>query len=175
MSAEPGIVHHSFAPVARADARLLILGSMPGEASLAARQYYAYRQNQFWPIMEALCGAGPALPYPRRLERLVQHGIALWDVLYSCLRIGSLDAAIEQASAVPNDLPRLLRAHERIARICCNGAAAHRALQRHFGAELAREFPGVQILRLPSTSPAHAGMPLADKLAAWRAAVNPET
>jgi double-stranded uracil-DNA glycosylase len=172
MSAEPCVRRHSFAPVTREDARVLILGSMPGEASLAARQYYAHPQNQFWPIMEALCGLDRTLTYPRRLERLVQNRIALWDVLYSCVRIGSLDASIEQASAVPNDLPGLLRTHQRIVRICCNGAAAYRALQRHFGAELQRDFPQIQSLRLPSSSPAHAGMRLADKLALWRAAMS---
>ncbi len=166
-----GIRRRSFAPVARDDARVLILGSMPGEASLAAGQYYAHPRNQFWPIMQAICGAGPALPYAQRLERLRECRIALWDVLHSCVRAGSLDAAIERASAVPNDLPELLRAHAAIGRICCNGAAAFQSLQRHFGAALALEFPHVRALRLPSTSPAHAGMPASEKLAAWRAAI----
>jgi TDG/mug DNA glycosylase family protein len=171
MSAEPCLRHHSFAAVVRADARTLVLGSMPGMASLAASQYYAHPQNQFWPIMEAICGAGRALPYALRLERLAMGRIALWDVLQSCVRSGSLDSAIEAASAEPNDIPALLRCHRQIDRICCNGATAHRELLRHFRPQLERDFPHIRILRLPSTSPAHAGMRLAQKLSAWKAAV----
>jgi double-stranded uracil-DNA glycosylase len=173
MSAQPCIRHYSFAAVARADARTLVLGSMPGAASLAAGEYYAHPQNQFWPIMDAICGAGRALPYAMRLERLETSWIALWDVLESCVRPGSLDSAIEASSAEPNDIPALLRSHGKITRICCNGGKAHHELLRHFGPELARDFPHVTVLRLPSTSPAHASMPLAAKLSAWRAAVQP--
>ncbi|HEY5020481.1 MAG TPA: DNA-deoxyinosine glycosylase [Steroidobacteraceae bacterium] len=171
MSAVPAARLYSFPPVARADARLLILGSMPGGASLAAGQYYAHPQNQFWPIMEQLCGARRSLSYPARLRRLQQRRVALWDVLQSCVRSGSLDAAIDHGSAVPNDLPQLLREHPRIERLCCNGTTAYRTVQRFFGAQLQREFPQLQCLRLPSTSPAHAGMRLADKLLAWEAAL----
>jgi len=153
----------SFAPVARADARILILGSMPGAASLAAQQYYAHPRNQFWGILERLCGIGIDLPYDERLERLQQRGLALWDVLASCERRGSLDAAIERRTTIANDIPALLQ------RICCNGAIAHAALRRSFGAltDAAR----IEILRLPSTSPANAGCTPARKLAAWRAAL----
>jgi len=169
LTAQPRL--RSFAPVARADARVLILGSMPGAASLAAREYYAHPHNQFWPIMQQLCGVPRSLPYRRRLEGLQRQHIALWDVLHSCLRRGSLDAAIEHHSAIPNDLPRLLRTHRHITRLCCNGGTAYRSLQRHFGPLLRREFPQLQCLRLPSTSPAHAGMRFEAKLAAWRAAL----
>jgi TDG/mug DNA glycosylase family protein len=157
----------SFAPVVRADARLLILGSMPGTASLTAQQYYAHPQNQFWSIMAHQGVAPRELPYAERLERLQLRGLALWDVLQSCVRPGSLDAAIEQQSAVANDLPSLLRAHRDLRWVCCNGATAYRALQRHFGAQLTREFPQLHRLQLPSSSPAHARMPLAEKLLAW--------
>jgi TDG/mug DNA glycosylase family protein len=173
MSAQPRIRHYSFAAVARADARTLVLGSMPGAASLAASQYYAHPQNQFWPIMEAICGAGRTLPYAPRLQRLEEHRIALWDVLQSCVRDGSLDSAIEASSAEPNDIPALLRSHGEITRICCNGGTAYRELLRHFGSELQDDFPHVTTLRLPSTSPAHASVPLAAKLSAWGAAMQP--
>jgi double-stranded uracil-DNA glycosylase len=173
MSAQPRVRHYSFAAVARADARTLVLGSMPGAASLAASQYYAHAQNQFWPIMAALCGAGRSLPYALRLERLEENRIALWDVLQSCVRNGSLDSAIEASSAEPNDIPALLRSHGQITRICCNGGTAYRELQRHFGPILQREFARIGIVKLPSTSPAHAGMRLAQKLSAWKAAVQP--
>ena len=164
----------SFAPVVRSDARVLILGSMPGAASLAARQYYAHPRNQFWTIVARQGIAARALPYPQRLELLQQHGLALWDVLHSCVRRGSLDAAIEHGGATPNDLPQLLRTYRGIERLCCNGATAYRALQRHFGAQLQREFPQLECLQLPSTSAAHAGMSLSDKLLAWERALSRE-
>jgi len=164
----------SFAPVVRTDARVLILGSMPGAASLAARQYYAHPRNQFWTIMARQGIAEPALPYALRLERLQEQRLALWDVLHSCLRRGSLDAAIELRGAIANDLPQLLHAHRGIERLCCNGATAYRALQRHFGAQLQRDFPGLVCLQLPSTSPAHASMSLSDKLLAWERALSCE-
>ncbi len=160
----------SFAPLIRADARVLVLGSMPGTASLAAGQYYAHPRNQFWPIMDRLCGAGPTLPYPSRLQRLQQHGIALWDVLESCVRRGSLDAAIERCGATPNDLPALLQRHPGIGLVCCNGMTAYRLLQRHFGDALAGALPWVRCVRLPSTSPANAGITATARLAAWEAA-----
>ncbi|HTW73484.1 MAG TPA: DNA-deoxyinosine glycosylase [Steroidobacteraceae bacterium] len=159
----------SFAAVVGGGARLLILGSMPGAASLAARQYYAHPYNRFWSILGEICGAGGELPYPRRLHCLKSHGFALWDVLHSCVRVGSLDSSIERRSARPNDIPGLLRRHPGIVRICCNGATAHAALLRYFGPEL--RALGVEVRRLPSTSPANAGCPPADKLAAWRAAL----
>jgi double-stranded uracil-DNA glycosylase len=159
----------SFAPVARADARVLILGSMPGAASLAAQQYYAHPHNQFWTIMGALCGAGLDLPYRRRLERLQGCGVALWDVFESCSRPGSLDAAIDHATAVPNDILGVLRRCPAIRRICCNGTTAYVAFRRHFGAELLPR--AIELQRLPSTSPANASWRPARKLDAWRAAL----
>jgi hypoxanthine-DNA glycosylase len=155
----------------RADARLLILGSMPGAASLAARQYYAHPRNQFWIIIERLCDLPRSRPYHRRLLGLQRRHLALWDVLASCRRRGSLDASIEPDSAVPSDLMRLLRLHPGIVRLCCNGATAWRALQRYFGEPLRREFPHLECLRLPSSSPAYAGMPLERKIAHWRRAL----
>ena len=159
----------SFPPVVAPDARILILGSMPGTASLAATQYYAHPYNQFWRILGQICGAGPELAYPMRLERLRMHGIALWDVLDSCVRPGSLDSAIEHHSAVANDIPGLWRAAAHIRRICCNGATAFHGTRRYFGDEL--DALGVTVLRLPSTSPANAGWSFERKLAAWRAAL----
>jgi TDG/mug DNA glycosylase family protein len=160
----------SFPAVIGAHTRILILGSMPGVASLAAQQYYAYPRNQFWPIMGAICGAGPALAYPQRLQQLLHSGLGLWDVLHSCVRGGSLDAAIEHRSAIANHLLPLLRASP-VVRLCCNGGTAYTALQRHFGVRLAREFPQIDVRRLPSTSPANAGWSYARKLAAWTEAL----
>ena len=160
-----------FLPVADpATARVLVLGSMPGVASLAAGQYYAHPRNQFWPIMGALFGADPALPYERRLTLLTQAGIALWDVLASCERQGSLDAAIDVRSAQANDFAAFLDAHPLITRVCFNGALAATRFQR----DVMPHVRALHMTRLPSTSPAHAGMSAADKLAAWRQALRAE-
>jgi double-stranded uracil-DNA glycosylase len=159
----------SFASVARADARVLILGSMPGAASLTAQQYYAHPHNQFWSIMGVLFGAGWELPYQRRLERLQAHGVALWDVFASCSRRGSLDSAIDHSSAIANDIPALLQRCPSIRRICCNGMTAYVACGWHFASGLAHT--GLEIERLPSTSPANASWSPARKLEAWRHAL----
>jgi len=155
-----------------AGTRILILGSMPGVASLDAQQYYAHPRNQFWPIMGAICGAGPERPYRQRLQVLREHGLGLWDVLHSCVRGGSLDASIEHHSATANDLLPLLRAG-RVMRLCCNGGTAHALLLRHFGQRLAGELPHIDIRRLPSTSPANASWSYARKLSAWSEALRP--
>ncbi|MCD9028630.1 DNA-deoxyinosine glycosylase [Luteimonas sp. BDR2-5] len=156
----------SFPPVARADARVLILGSMPGEASLSAGRYYAHPRNLFWPIMGALAGAGPDLAYAARIAKLQATGIALWDVIAECVRPGSLDARIRAGSVVVNDLPGFLARYPGISRICFNGATAETLFRRHV---LPRLADAPTLMRLPSTSPAHAAMGFADKLAAWRA------
>lgn len=162
---------YSFPAIVANGARILILGSMPGVASLRAGQYYAHPRNQFWGILEKLCGARSALPYEQRLQMLRDHHVAVWDVLHSCVRPGSLDAAIEHHSAKPNDLTGLLRSTPTIRRICCNGATAHAVLKRHFAIRLATQFPGLELQRLPSTSPANAGCSYARKLNAWRKAL----
>jgi hypoxanthine-DNA glycosylase len=172
---------HSFAPVARADACILILGSMPGKASLAAQQYYAHPRNQFWSIIADTCGIRSDLPYGVRLEHLQAQGLALWDVLASCERRGSLDSAIEHHTAVANDVPDLLQRCRGIRRICCNGGTAYAALRRCFAAQLVQgagatdlvRLDGVDVLRLPSTSPANASWSPARKLEAWRTALAP--
>jgi len=155
----------SFPPVATADARWLILGSMPGEASLAAGQYYAHPRNQFWPIMGELFGAGPEQPYGVRLELLQRHGIALWDVLESCVRSGSLDSAI--VAARPNDFVRFFAEHPGIRHVFCNGTLAYNSFHRLVLPILPEPWT-FELTRLPSTSPAHAAMSRADKAVAWR-------
>ena len=166
----------SFAPVFAADARVLVLGSMPGAASLAADEYYAHARNAFWPIMGALFDAGPELPYAERLRRLKASGVALWDVIAHCTRPGSLDSAIVPASVMPNDLPALFAACPQLQHVFFNGSAAETAFRRHLPA-LTRtgvDDSGVTAFnlsfrRLPSTSPAHAARSFAAKLAAWQA------
>jgi len=160
----------SFEPIARKSARLLILGSMPSAASLAAGEYYAHPRNQFWPIAGEILGFDPRGSYPRRKAALAAAGVALWDVVGSCVRPGSLDSAIEDASIVANDFPAFLAAYRRIARICFNGRKAESAWRRHVLPALppARQF---EYRLLPSTSPAHAGMGYLAKLRIWRRAI----
>lgn len=155
----------AFPPVARVDARVLVLGSMPGEASLRAGRYYAHPQNRFWPFMGALVGAGPALPYAARLAALNDAGIALWDALAACERPGSLDSAIRAPRR--NDFDAFLAAHPGIRTVCFNGAKAETEFLRG-GVPAAAA--GLALQRLPSTSPANASQPADAKLAAWRAA-----
>ncbi|MDR0182448.1 DNA-deoxyinosine glycosylase [Lysobacter arvi] len=157
-----------FPPVTTPAARVLVLGSMPGAASLQASRYYAHPRNAFWPIMGALVGADPALPYPRRLVRLTSAGIALWDVLDRCEREGSLDSAIVDATAQANDFATFFRQHARLTTVLFIGAKAEAAYRR-LGPPLAAF--GLRSQRLPSTSPANASVRFEKKLAAWREAL----
>ena len=162
-------VVHSFEPVADANARVLVLGSMPGLKSLQAGQYYAHPQNRFWPFMGQLVGAGPDLPYPERCRRLAQAGIALWDVLSCCERPGSLDSAIRDDTAAANDLAGFLSTHPGVRHVLFNGAKAESSFTRLVLPGLGR--PDLDYRRLPSTSPANASQRAADKLTAWREAL----
>lgn len=144
---------------------------MPGRASLEQQQYYAQPQNAFWPIMGEICGAGPDLAYVDRLQALEEHRIALWDVLASCHRPGSLDSAIRLRDAVANDFVGFLASHVGITRICFNGAKALELYCRLVLPALVNPAHDLPRLKLPSTSPAHAGMSRADKLRAWQQAV----
>lgn len=162
-----------FPPIAAANARVLVLGSMPGRASLQRGEYYAHRQNAFWPIFGAIAGALPELPYERRVALLRQRGVAVWDVLQSCARVGSLDAGIDPESIVVNDFGTFLDAHRELRAIFCNGGAAHDGYRRYVLPNLAAAWRGLPVVQLPSTSPAHAALRLVDKLAAWSAAISP--
>ncbi|HSD38680.1 MAG TPA: DNA-deoxyinosine glycosylase [Rhodocyclaceae bacterium] len=162
---------NSFPPLCSPQARLLILGSMPGVASLNAQQYYAHPQNQFWKILGSLIGFDPASSNEQRMRHLTQAGIAVWDVLASCVREGSLDAAIDKTSAVPNDFAAFFASHPAIQRVCFNGTAAEsifmRQVRPHLPISLTQQY-----VRLPSTSPANASISLADKLTIWSAAIS---
>lgn len=148
------------APVLDAGTRIVILGSFPGNASLAARQYYAHPRNQFWRLLSAaLDEALHALPYPLRLRRLLAHGIGLWDVLAACARQGSLDSAIRQAQA--NDFDKLRRLCPALQRVCFNGKTSGRFAPQFAAA-------GFATLVLPSSSPANAQLSFEQKLAQWR-------
>ncbi len=148
-------------PVIARSTRLVILGSFPGAASLAARQYYAHPRNQFWPLLSVLWGIElAALPYVERLAALRARGVGIWDVYASCIRAGSLDSAIEEA--IPNDLASLRRRAPSLQCIAHNGGESARFMR-------ATAALGVPVIRLPSTSPANASWSFDRKLAAWRA------
>jgi double-stranded uracil-DNA glycosylase len=161
-SASPNLAY-GFPALENPDARGLILGSMPGIASLRAGQYYAHPRNQFWPIMSELLALDlVGMAYPLRLRALSDSGFALWDVLQSCRRRGSLDADIAADSLVVNDFTDFFRRHLAITHIFFNGAAAEQLFRRHVRP------PACICRRLPSTSPAHASLDFPAKLEAWR-------
>lgn len=164
----------SFAPVADQRAEILILGSMPGVASLDAGQYYAHPQNLFWPLVGETLG----LPlqdysYHEKALCLMENRIALWDVLQSCMREGSLDSRIKDE--IPNDLSGFLREHNRISLICFNGKKAEAAFHKYLrAANNAHDITaGRRFVTLPSTSPANASIPLDTKRKQWKDALLP--
>jgi hypoxanthine-DNA glycosylase len=159
----------SFAPLIDTGARVLILGSMPGVRSLTAGEYYAHPRNRFWPVMSELCGASFDLPYPDRIHRLKQAGVALWDVLKHCHRDGSLDARIEPGSEVVNDLSTLLIKHAEIQAIAFNGQKAARSFDRLMRPVLSPDHCArITLYSLPSTSPANAAYRFSHLVAEWR-------
>jgi hypoxanthine-DNA glycosylase len=160
----------SFPPLAGISCRLLVLGTMPGRESLRQRQYYAHPRNAFWPIMAPLAGVAADAPYGERTVALVAAGIAVWDVLRSCERPGSLDSDIDPATLRPNDFGRFFRRHPAIRTVCFNGSTAERLYRRHVAAQ-GHASPALRYLRLPGTSPANAALPLPAKRRAWHAAV----
>ena len=158
------LLSQGFAPVARTDARILILGSMPGVASLEATQYYAFPRNAFWKIMGELFKAGTHLEYEQRLIKLTNQHIALWDVIASCQRPGSLDSAISRDGLTTNDFCGFLEKHPRIKHVYFNGQKAATLFKKRVEPDLRRQF---EYRTLPSTSPAYAAKSYAEKLQAW--------
>jgi hypoxanthine-DNA glycosylase len=157
---------HSFGPIVDRNAQVLILGSMPGQASLAAGQYYAHPQNAFWRIIAELLQCARASPYPARIAALKSARIALWDVLQSCTREGSLDAMIGRDTQVANDFRTFFRKHGKIQQVFFNGAKAEACFKRHVSGAI--NTGPIAYARLPSTSPANASMSYEHKLRAWR-------
>jgi len=160
----------SFAPVADASARVLVVGSMPGAASLAAGQYYAHPRNQFWRIMSAVLGKEPGAGYEDHLRMLRSGGLALWDVLDSCVRPGSADTDIRPGSIKVNNFAAFLLSHPGIGYVFFNGAKSEECWRRRV-LPLPETCSRLRYRRLPSTSPANASLPYVRKLSAWRAAL----
>lgn len=158
----------SFPAIERADAEILILGSMPSVESLKQQQYYAHPRNAFWPIMKALYSFNDELPYPQRCGHLITHKIAVWDVLQSCERQGSLDSNIKSSSIEANDFNAFLQQHQAIRLILFNGAKAEQIFKQYILATLTDTQKSIARERLPSSSPAHAAMSLAKKSDYWQ-------
>jgi hypoxanthine-DNA glycosylase len=148
------------APIVAPATRLVVLGSFPSEASLAAQQYYAHPRNHFWAILSALWGVDlRQMPYAARIECVRERGLGIWDVYARCRREGSLDSAIEDAE--PNDLASLMKVAPLLRAVAHNGGESARSMR------VTRQL-GVAVHRLPSTSPANASWSFERKLAAWR-------
>jgi hypoxanthine-DNA glycosylase len=161
-SASAAPVKRSFPPVVDAQARVLVLGTLPGEESLRRGEYYAHPRNLFWPIIFSLVGEPPTLSYTERLAFLTAHCIAVWDVCEVGERERSADTTIR--SERPNAIDRLLDHHPLIRAVAFNGTTARRLYDRHFARRMELAY-----LALPSTSPAHATIDFSAKLARWTA------
>ena len=157
------------APVVDPSTRVLVLGSMPGQLSLQTQQYYAHPRNAFWPIMSELLGFDVHSDYAVRVGALRAARVGLWDVLRVCDRSGSLDSAIIRDSMEANDFGSLFGQRSGIARVLFNGSKAEQVFARLVAPNLVHP---PRHVRLPSTSPANAGVAYVAKLRAWRAAID---
>lgn len=153
-----------FPPVVDANTRVLILGSLPGEVSLAQGQYYAHQQNRFWHLVGDVIGeALPSMDYDARLQALLDHRVGLWDVLAKARREGSLDSSIRDHGT--NDLAALVAGLPNLAAVAFNGGTAAKIGMQ----ALAESRMSLDLIRLPSSSPAYAAVPYAEKLRGWEA------
>ena len=157
-----------FSPIAAHDAKVLILGSMPGVASLDRQQYYGHPRNAFWPVMTRIFDGATEPDYLDRKAILTANKIALWDVLKCCYREGSLDASIKRASIQTNDFSGFFRRHPNISHVFFNGGTAEIMYRKYVMPALDESMSKLQYCRLPSTSPAYATMSLEKKTQCWR-------
>jgi len=161
----------SFPPIVGTTPKILILGSMPGMESLKQQRYYAHPRNAFWPIITSLYGPSKKLDYSQRCELLKQQQIAVWDVLKSCRRPGSLDQHIETESMIANDFVAFLQRYPSINQILFNGGKADQVFKRYAAKQLEAARISPLFHRLPSTSPAHAAMNYETKQRLWHQAL----
>ncbi|SKB92073.1 G/U mismatch-specific uracil-DNA glycosylase [Soonwooa buanensis] len=150
----------SFPPVINKDSEILILGSIPGVKSLEMQEYYAHPQNKFWTIIFELFNEDFTKDYQQKLQILKKNKIALWDVIDSCERKGSLDSEIKNETG--NDILKLLKDYPNLKIIFCNGQKSYKNLIKTFGKNI--EIP---IVALPSTSPLHT-ISFDKKLKVWQ-------
>jgi hypoxanthine-DNA glycosylase len=159
-----------FPPISNKQAKVLILGSMPSEISILKQQYYGHQRNAFWPIMLSLFSQSADFDktaYSQRKQLLIKNNIAVWDVLQSCYREGSLDAAIKMNSIKTNDFKTFYSMHTNIVKICFNGAKAEAVYNKHVLPLVKNQFSHLEYIKLPSTSPAYAAMTIQQKIAIW--------
>jgi len=173
---DPDSLSESFAPLVGKHMHTLILGTMPGQQSLQRQQYYAHQRNALWPILCAIVGNDEPsyevhrlMSYEQRCVLVTQAGFALWDVLASCERPGSLDGSIVRHTEIPNAIPQLMARHPELHTIVCNGRTAEKLFKRHIVPQLST--PTVPMVSLPSTSPAMASLSLQAKYERWRVAL----
>lgn len=152
---------YSFPAISNPTANILILGTMPGIASLLANEYYGHPRNYFWKLLFTIGKQPISTDYETKKKLLLQNDIALWDVLQVCERQGSLDSAI--VKEVPNDFKSFLNAHPKITHIYFNGQKA-----AHYFKKYVETDSNYTLVTLPSTSPANAGMSFEKKLAIWQ-------
>ena len=167
----PRVLVHSFPPIESDNSSILILGTMPGKASLQAQQYYAHPQNAFWRIISEIFGIKAKNTYEARTSSIVAARIALWDVLKSCSRESSLDSDIDNDTIMLNDFASFFNNHSHIHKVCFNGAKAESLYMRHIRPFL-QNSSNLKYIRLPSTSPANAATSFNEKLMAWTAIAN---
>lgn len=159
----------AFPPILPHKPHTLILGTMPGIKSLQANQYYAHPQNQFWKFMGDIYGAGPSLPYQKRVQVLKKQGVAVWDVVRACTRKGSMDSEIQ--NEIPNNFEEFYNKHPTIKLVVFDSLTAEKIYNRRVLPTLTRK---LKYIRVPSPSPAHARISYATKLAIWSAALKAE-
>lgn len=159
----------SFLPLIGESPKCLVLGSIPGIASIEQQQYYGHPRNAFWPIMQNYFQWPSELNYAQRTTALTQNGVALWDVLSACERVGSLDSAIKPGSMIVNNIAALLDEHASIQAVLLNGGKAAKEFKRHV--TLCGE-NAPKVFQLPSTSPAYAAMPYIEKQRQWHKALD---
>ena len=160
-------------PIAAVDARVLILGSLPSELSLQKQEYYGNPQNSFWRIMGELMEAGPELRYPRRVDILKERGVAIWDVLRSATRPGSMDTAIEMKTATANDFQAFYAGHPGLELLCFNGKKAAELYERLVVPQGIGTIGNIEMITMPSTSPAYASMAFTEKVRHWSVICRP--
>ncbi len=158
-----------FQPILHKDAKILVLGSMPSEISIQKQEYYGHPRNAFWPIMSALFAENGerVYDYSQRKEILINNKVAVWDVLQSCHREGSLDTAIKMESIRINDFSHLFSTFKSIRNVFFNGSKAEIIFKKHVLPTLLEQFETIQYTKLPSTSPAYATISVKQKTEIW--------
>ncbi len=158
---KPELIEHSLAPIFDERSRILILGTMPSPKSREVGFYYGHPQNRFWKVMGALFNEPEPVENEERRAFLLEHGIALWDILASCTITGASDASI--TNPVPNDLTRITT-HASLTAVCTTGKTAS-TLYQNLSVDM---LLGVPHISLPSTSTANARMRLNELIEAYQ-------